>query len=114
NDANGQPIGTATVAADGSYSLALPAGTADGQALSVTQTDAAGNTSPVPDTLVPSVATVSVGAPGATRSGVAALVAGDVLPAASDWVTLSEWPDAVPADIARPSMTYTEKVTETI
>ncbi|WP_440978095.1 BapA/Bap/LapF family large adhesin [Sphingomonas pseudosanguinis] len=73
-DANGQPIGTATVAADGSYTIALPAGTATGQSLSVTQADAAGNVSPATDAVTPDLAapgapTATLGADGITVSG---------------------------------------------
>ena len=58
-DAGGQPVGTATVAGDGSFSIALPTGVANGQTLSVVQTDAAGNASPAsaaptPDLVAPS------------------------------------------------------------
>ncbi len=49
----GQPIATAIVAADGGYSATLPAGTSDGQILSVTQRDGAGNVSPATDAATP-------------------------------------------------------------
>ncbi|MEG3090598.1 BapA/Bap/LapF family large adhesin [Sphingomonas sp. PB1R3] len=73
-DAAGQPIGTATVAADGSFSVALPAGTSNGQTLSVAQSDAAGNTSPsatapTPDLVAPGAPTASVASDGASITG---------------------------------------------
>ncbi len=45
-DPNGQPIGTAAVAADGSYTVTLTTPQTGGGVLVVTQTDAAGNVSP--------------------------------------------------------------------
>ncbi|MFF7708365.1 BapA/Bap/LapF family large adhesin [Pseudomonas sp. NPDC007930] len=45
-DANGTELGSATVAANGSFSVALSAAQLNGQALSVVQADAAGNVSP--------------------------------------------------------------------
>ena len=60
---NGAALGTATVGSDGLFSVALSAAQTNGQSLSVSQSDAAGNRSPValaqaPDTDAP-------GAPGA-------------------------------------------------
>ena len=73
-NAGGQPIGTATVGADGSYTIALPTGTADGRPLTVTQADAAGNVSPAtsaatPDLVAPTAPTAILGADGLTLSG---------------------------------------------
>ncbi|MEG3163993.1 Ig-like domain-containing protein [Sphingomonas sp. PB2P19] len=73
-DAAGQPIGTAPVGADGSYTVPLPAGDADGGTISVTQTDAAGNTSPAatvatPDVVAPDAPTAAVDPAGTTVSG---------------------------------------------
>ncbi|WP_047867335.1 Ig-like domain-containing protein, partial [Sphingomonas paucimobilis] len=74
SDANGQPLGTATVATDGTYSVTLPAGTADGQVLTVTQADAAGNVSPpttatTTDTTAPGAPVATVSADGTTLTG---------------------------------------------
>ncbi|MGE7207666.1 Ig-like domain-containing protein, partial [Sphingomonas sp. NPDC019816] len=73
-DAAGQPIGTATVGADGGFTVALPAGTADGQSLSVTQADAAGNVSPAtsaatPDLIAPGAPTAALSADGSVVTG---------------------------------------------
>ncbi|MFE8583312.1 BapA/Bap/LapF family large adhesin [Sphingomonas sp. NCPPB 2930] len=55
-DADGLPIGTAIVGADGGFSVTLPTGTADGRTLSATQTDAAGNVSAAVTTVTPDLA----------------------------------------------------------
>jgi VCBS repeat-containing protein len=73
-DSAGQPIGTATVGADGSFSLTLPAGVSSGQALTVVQTDAAGNISPAatiatPDLVAPAAPTALLSSDGTSVSG---------------------------------------------
>ncbi|OMJ32347.1 hypothetical protein BSZ14_08530 [Sphingomonas sp. Sph1(2015)] len=73
-DVNGQPLGTATVAADGSFSVALASAQLNGQALSVVQADAAGNVSPplaltALDTTAPIGLTASVDTTGTIVSG---------------------------------------------
>ncbi len=60
--------------------------------------------SPVPLMLVPSAPTVPTGAVGATRSGVTATLAGEVLPAASVWMADSVWPLATPVGRATPKL----------
>ncbi|WP_338110557.1 Ig-like domain-containing protein, partial [Sphingomonas pseudosanguinis] len=65
-DAAGQPVGSTTVGADGSFTITLHAGTADGQSLSVTQADAAGNVSPATSAATPDL--VAPGAPTAALS----------------------------------------------
>ncbi|WP_241587782.1 Ig-like domain-containing protein, partial [Rosenbergiella epipactidis] len=57
-DADGNTLGSATVGSDGTFSVTLPAAQTNGQTLSVTATDVAGNVSPAatitaPDTTVP-------------------------------------------------------------
>ncbi|WP_241640857.1 Ig-like domain-containing protein, partial [Rosenbergiella epipactidis] len=44
-DADGNTLASATVGSDGTFSVTLPAAQANGQTLTVTATDAAGNTS---------------------------------------------------------------------
>lgn len=73
-NANGAVIGTALVAADGSYSVTLTPAQANGEALTVTQADAAGNASgPVaitaPDITGPAAPVVTVSADGTQASG---------------------------------------------
>jgi VCBS repeat-containing protein len=73
-NANGAVIGTALVAADGSYSVALAPAQANGEALTVTQADAAGNASgPVaitaPDITVPTAPVASVVTDGTAVTG---------------------------------------------
>ncbi|WP_322964062.1 BapA/Bap/LapF family large adhesin [Sphingomonas fuzhouensis] len=73
-DASGQPVGSATVGTDGQFNVALPAGVANGQTLSVVQTDAAGNASPAtatitPDLVAPAAPTVTLSADGTSISG---------------------------------------------
>ncbi|GAA3263739.1 hypothetical protein GCM10020258_29450 [Sphingomonas yabuuchiae] len=73
-DAAGQPLGTATVAADGSFSVPLASAQLNGQILSVVQADAAGNVSPplaltALDTTAPIGLTASVDATGIIVSG---------------------------------------------
>ncbi|WP_347093053.1 BapA/Bap/LapF family large adhesin [Sphingomonas parapaucimobilis] len=73
-DVNGQPLGTATVAADGSFSVPLASAQLNGQALSVVQADAAGNVSPplaltALDTTAPIGLTASVDTTGTIVSG---------------------------------------------
>ncbi len=72
--ANGAVIGTAIVAVDGSYSIALTPAQANGEALIVTQVDAAGNASgPVaitaPDITAPAAPVVAISADGAQITG---------------------------------------------
>ncbi|MEI5686016.1 BapA/Bap/LapF family large adhesin [Sphingomonas kyungheensis] len=73
-DAAGNEVGTATVGANGSYAAVLTAPQIDSQALSVTQSDAAGNASPAtpltaPDLTAPAAPTLTVAADGASVSG---------------------------------------------
>ncbi len=70
----GGEIGTATVDARGSYSIILSTPQGDGQAVVVTQTDAAGNVSPgtsltAPDITAPAAPTGIVAADGASIAG---------------------------------------------
>ncbi len=70
----GGEIGTATVDARGSYSIILSTPQGDGQAVVVTQTDAAGNVSPgtpltAPDIIAPAAPTGVVAADGASIAG---------------------------------------------
>ncbi len=70
----GGEIGTATVDARGSYSIILSTPQGDGQAVVVTQTDAAGNVSPgtsltAPDLTAPAAPTGVVAADGASIAG---------------------------------------------
>ncbi len=70
----GGEIGTATVDARGSYSIILSTPQGDGQAVVVTQTDAAGNVSPgtsltAPDITAPAAPTGVVAADGASLAG---------------------------------------------
>ncbi len=70
----GGEIGTATVDARGSYSIILSTPQGDGQAVVVTQTDAAGNVSPgtsltAPDITAPAAPTGVVAADGASIAG---------------------------------------------
>ena len=72
--AAGQPLATAIVAADGGYTASLPVGTSDGQILSVTQRDGAGNVSPAtdaatPDLVAPPTPVATLGPDAATLSG---------------------------------------------
>ena len=73
-DAVGTVIGSAVVAADGSYTIPLSPPQADGQPLVVTQTDPAGNTSAAtsltaPDITAPVAPTAAIDATGATVTG---------------------------------------------
>ncbi len=73
-DALGTPLGTAIVAANGSYSVVLPVPLTNGQALTVIQADAAGNVSgatpaTAPDTTAPLIPTGTVSAGGTTVVG---------------------------------------------
>ncbi|WP_241576845.1 Ig-like domain-containing protein, partial [Rosenbergiella collisarenosi] len=52
-DANGTTIGSATVAADGSFTATLSPAQTNGQTVSATATDAANNTSSVATTTAP-------------------------------------------------------------
>ncbi|MFN3776300.1 BapA/Bap/LapF family large adhesin [Sphingomonas parapaucimobilis] len=74
NDATGQPLGTATVDAQGNYTLPLTTPQANGETLTVTQSDPAGNTSPTttisaPDITAPTAPVVTVGADGTQLTG---------------------------------------------
>ncbi|WP_268795123.1 BapA/Bap/LapF family large adhesin, partial [Sphingobium sp. Leaf26] len=70
----GTVIGTATVAANGSYSATLTTPQTDGQTLGITQADAAGNVSPRATTLAPD--STAPAAPTGTISGNGAIVSG--------------------------------------
>ncbi|MBB4616502.1 BapA/Bap/LapF family large adhesin [Sphingomonas abaci] len=72
--ATGQPLATASVAADGRYSATLPAGVSDGQVLAVMQRDGADNISPAtaaatPDLVAPPTPVATFGLDAATLSG---------------------------------------------
>ncbi|MEH3158864.1 MAG: Ig-like domain-containing protein [Sphingomonas taxi] len=74
SDAAGTAIGTATVGADGQFSVALTPAQANGEALSVVQTDAAGNVSPTvaliaPDVTAPAAPAAALDATGTVVSG---------------------------------------------
>ena len=73
-DASGAVIGTATVDSDGNYRVDFDPALTDGEALSVTQSDAAGNVSPdidliAPDLTAPPPPTATIGALGAVVTG---------------------------------------------
>jgi len=73
-DASGTLLGSGTVAANGNYSVTLNQPQANGQTVSVTQTDPAGNISPIttahaPDTTAPSVPTGTIDADGTVVTG---------------------------------------------
>ncbi|WP_241608987.1 Ig-like domain-containing protein, partial [Rosenbergiella epipactidis] len=74
-DADGNTLASATVGSDGTFSVTLPAAQTNGQTLSVSATDAAGNVSPAatitaPDTTAPAAPTgVAVSDDGATVTG---------------------------------------------
>ncbi|MDO5692020.1 MAG: Ig-like domain-containing protein [Pseudomonadota bacterium] len=73
-DQDGNPIGTATAGADGSYSVTLSPALTNGEKLTATATDAAGNTSipasaTAPDTTAPAKPGLAISADGATASG---------------------------------------------
>lgn len=73
-DVGGMVLGTALVAGDGSYSVALTPARANGEQLAVSQADAAGNTSPstqatAPDITAPDAPTASVSPDGAIVTG---------------------------------------------
>ncbi|MBT0719666.1 hypothetical protein HGT71_15645, partial [Rosenbergiella epipactidis] len=74
-DTDGNTIGNVTVGSDGTFSVTLLAAQANGQTLTVTATDTAGNTSAeattiVPDTTAPAAPTdVTVSDDGATVTG---------------------------------------------
>ncbi|OSZ65191.1 hypothetical protein CAP40_15445, partial [Sphingomonas sp. IBVSS2] len=73
-DAGGTVLGTATVGANGNYTVVLGTPQTNGQALSVTQADAAANVSPAvpvtaPDTTPPAAPTATVSPDGATVVG---------------------------------------------
>ncbi|WP_370310399.1 BapA/Bap/LapF family large adhesin [Sphingobium abikonense] len=73
-DATGAVIGTATVDSDGNYRVDFDPALTDGEALSVTQSDAAGNVSPdidliAPDLTAPPPPTATIGAQGAVVTG---------------------------------------------
>ncbi|RDE04987.1 BapA/Bap/LapF family large adhesin [Sphingomonas aracearum] len=67
-------LGSAVVAGDGTFAVPLASPQANGQALTVVQTDAAGNASPVvpliaPDITPPAAPTLAIAADGATATG---------------------------------------------
>jgi VCBS repeat-containing protein len=73
-DAAGTVLGTATVAGNGSYSVTLTPAQTNGEALTLVQSDAAGNVSPqlpivAPDTTAPDAPTGTVASDGATVTG---------------------------------------------
>ncbi|WP_230482123.1 BapA/Bap/LapF family large adhesin [Sphingomonas sp. Leaf21] len=73
-DAGGAVIGTAVVAANGAYSVTLTTPQANGQALTVSQADVAGNASPpspllAPDITPPAAPTALVNGTGTTVTG---------------------------------------------
>ncbi|MBN8813267.1 Ig-like domain-containing protein, partial [Sphingomonas sp.] len=73
-DAGGTVLGTATVGANGNYTVVLGTPQTNGQLLSVTQADAAANVSPAvpvtaPDTTPPAAPTATVSPDGATVVG---------------------------------------------
>jgi VCBS repeat-containing protein len=84
-DTAGVVIGSATVAADGSYSAPLATPQANGETVSVTLTDTAGNVSPSVDAVAPDI--TAPGTPTATLSGDGGLVAGTGEPGAVVTVT---------------------------
>ncbi|WP_315761726.1 BapA/Bap/LapF family large adhesin [Sphingomonas sp. Y38-1Y] len=72
--ADGSPLGTTTVLADGSYSVTLTTPQLDSQVLTVDQTDPAGNTSPsvnatAPDLTAPEAPIATVSPDGLTVTG---------------------------------------------
>jgi VCBS repeat-containing protein len=74
-DPTGAPIGVTIVAANGSYAVALTTPQANGETLSVTQTDGGGNVSPpaqapAPDITAPVAPTLAIAADGTTASGI--------------------------------------------
>ncbi|SFR76225.1 BapA/Bap/LapF family large adhesin [Sphingomonas jatrophae] len=74
SNAAGTVLGTATVAANGSYTAAIAPAQVNGEALSVVQADAAGNASPATSTLAPDVTapaapTLAISADGTTATG---------------------------------------------
>lgn len=74
-DGGGTVIATAVVGANGGYVAVLPEPRVDGETLSVTQSDAAGNVSPAasvtaPDFTAPAAPTASVSADGALVTGI--------------------------------------------
>ncbi len=80
-DAGGNPIGTAIVAANGSYTVALTTPQANGQALTVTQADAAGNAAPPSPLTAPDISPPA--APLATVNGTGTIVTGSGEPGAT-------------------------------
>jgi VCBS repeat-containing protein len=73
--AGGAVIGTTTVTANGNYTAVLTATQVNGEHLSVTQADAAGNISPpvavtAPDYTAPAAPTIAVSADGTTVTGI--------------------------------------------
>jgi len=73
-DAQGATIGSATVAADGSFTAPLQPAQANGQSLTLSQSDAAGNTSPTvtvaaPDITAPALPTGAIAGDGVTVTG---------------------------------------------
>ncbi|MES3043815.1 BapA/Bap/LapF family large adhesin [Sphingomonas faeni] len=84
-DAGGAVIGSAVVAADGTYSVPLAPPQANGETVSVTLTDAAGNVSTPVDALAPDI--TAPGTPTATLSDDGGLIAGTGEPGAIVTVT---------------------------
>ncbi|UIJ44857.1 Ig-like domain-containing protein [Sphingomonas cannabina] len=74
HDPSGATIGTGTVGPDGTYTVTLTSPQTNGEDLTVTQTDGAGNTSApatvtAPDSTVPDAPTASIDAAGAVVTG---------------------------------------------
>ncbi len=80
-DADGTIVGTATIAADGTYLAPLTPPQADGQALSVVQRDAAGNASPAIPLVAPDI--TAPAAPAATIDPTGTVVTGSGEPGAA-------------------------------
>ncbi|MCL9669391.1 Ig-like domain-containing protein, partial [Rosenbergiella epipactidis] len=58
-DGNGKELGHATVGSDGTFSVTLPSAQTNGESLTVTATDGAGNTSPAATVTAPTVDTTA-------------------------------------------------------
>ncbi|WP_241604195.1 Ig-like domain-containing protein, partial [Rosenbergiella nectarea] len=58
-DGNGKELGHVTVGSDGTFSMTLPTAQTSGQSLSVTATDAAGNTSSAATVTAPAIDTTA-------------------------------------------------------
>ncbi|WP_241604211.1 Ig-like domain-containing protein, partial [Rosenbergiella nectarea] len=67
-DGNGKELGHVTVGSDGTFSMTLPTAQTNGQSLTVTATDAAGNTSSAATVTAPTIDTTAPAEPTATLS----------------------------------------------